>query len=76
MRALIDFEFVFHARACCFFVVWRVPQILVFTVLSVGFPYFTVVQLPCSLSGWLHRIVLQLVQDLMKPKSIVELHTI
>ena len=34
---------------------WRVPQILVFTVLSVGFPYFTnAVQLLCSLSGWLH----------------------
>ena len=34
---------------------WRVPRILVFTILSVGFPYFTnVVQLLCSLSGWLH----------------------
>ena len=37
------------------FVVWRVPLILVFTVLSAGFPYFTnVVQLLCSFSGWLH----------------------
>ena len=53
-RSLIDFEFAFHARAFLF-VVWHVPQILVFTVLSVGFPYFTnVVQLLCSLSGWLH----------------------
>ena len=32
-----------------------VPRILVFTVLFVGFPYFTNVdQLLCSLSGWLH----------------------
>ena len=56
MCALIDFEFVFYARACCFFLImWRVPRILVFTVLSVGFHYFTnVVQLLCSLSGWLH----------------------
>ena len=56
MRTLIDFEFVFHARACCcFFVAWRVPRIPVFTVLSVGFPYFTnVVQLLYSLSEWLH----------------------
>ena len=31
------------------------PQILFFTVLSIGFPYFTnVVQLLCSFSGWLH----------------------
>ena len=38
-----------------FVVVWRVPRILVLTILSVGFPYFTnVVQLLCSLSGWLH----------------------
>ena len=45
MRALFGFEFVFQARACCF----------LFTVLSIGSPYFTnVVQLLCSLSGWLH----------------------
>ena len=38
-----------------FFAAWRVPRILVFTVLSTGFPYFTnVVQLLCSLSGRLH----------------------
>ena len=37
------------------FVVWRVPRILVFMVLSVSVPYFTnVVQLLCSLNGWLH----------------------
>ena len=55
MCALIHFEFVFHVWACCFSVVWHVPRIMVFTVLSAGFPYFTnIVQLLCSLRGWLH----------------------
>ena len=37
------------------FIAWRVPRILVFTVLSISFLYYTiVVQLLCSLSGWLH----------------------
>ena len=43
-----------RASLILFFIVWRVPWILVFTVLSVGIPYITnVVQLLCSLSGWL-----------------------
>ena len=45
----------FPRSSLLLFVVWRVPRILVFTVLSIGFPNFTnVVQLLCSLSGWLH----------------------
>ena len=45
----------FSSASLLLFVVWRVPRILVFTVLSIGFPYFTkFVQLLCSLSGWLH----------------------
>ena len=40
MRALFDFEVVFLCASFLPFVVWRVPQILIFTVLSVGFPYF------------------------------------
>ena len=45
----------FSRASLLLFVVWRVPRILDFTVLSIGFPYFTnVVQLLCSLSGWLH----------------------
>ena len=49
------FSICFSRASLLLFVVWRVPRILVFTVLSVGFPYFTnVVQLLCSLSGWLH----------------------
>ena len=54
MRALIDF--VFRARVCCFLLcgVCRESWFL-YMVLFVGFPYFTnVVQLLCSLSGWLH----------------------
>ena len=51
IRALFDFEVVFHARACCFLCAANTG----FTVLSVGFPYFTkVVQLLCSLSRWLY----------------------
>ena len=75
MRVLIDFKFVLHARACCFFVVWRVPRILVSTLLSVGFPYFTnVVQLLCSLSGRLHLYYSSIrVKDLKEPKAVVEL---
>ena len=34
---------------------WRVPLILVFSVLSIGLSYFASVgRLLCSLSGWLH----------------------
>ena len=37
------------------FVVWRVPLILVFSVLTFSLPFFaSVVRLLCSLSGWLH----------------------
>ena len=49
------YVFLLSDASLLFFVVRRVPRILVFTVLSVGFPYSTnVVQLLCSLSGWLH----------------------
>ena len=52
MPTLFDFVVVYTREPvafCC------VPRILVFTVLSISFPYFTdVVQLLCSLSGWLH----------------------
>ena len=50
----IWFWICFSRASLSLFVVWSVPWIVVFTVLSVGFPYFTVVQLMCSLSGWLH----------------------
>ena len=49
------FSICFSRASLLLFVVWRMPRILVFTVLSIDFPYFTnVVQLLCSLSGWLH----------------------
>ena len=53
MRALFGFEFVFHARACCFLLCGMCPE---YSFLRfIGFPSFTnVVQLLCSLSGWLH----------------------
>ena len=52
MHALIDLN-LFFTPELIVFVVGRVPRILVFTVLSVGFPYFTnVVQLLCSFSEW------------------------
>ena len=45
----------FSHASLLLFVVWRVPRLLVFKVLSTGFPHFTdIVQLLCSLSGWLH----------------------
>ena len=54
MRTLIDFEFVSHARACCF-LLCSVCSEYFFYGLSVGFLYLTnVAQLLCSLSGWLH----------------------
>ena len=66
MRALFGFLFVYNLSSAI------LRPFVVFTVLSVGFLHFTnVVQLLHSLSGWL-----QLVQDLMGPKPIVELHII
>ena len=63
------FEFAFHA-SLLLFVVWRVPRVLVLTLLSIGFPY-------CAhLVGCSASIGLQFVQALMAPKPIVELHTI
>ena len=76
MRALIDFEFVFHARACYFLCgvcreYWFLRfYLLVFLTLLTLFSY-------CAhLEGGSTWIVLQLVQDLTEPKPIVELHTI
>ena len=49
MRALIDFEFGFHAHACCFLLCGVCHEYWLLR------SYFTnIVQLLCSLSGWLH----------------------
>ena len=46
---------IFHARPCCFLLCGVCFESLFSMVLSVGLPYFTkVVQLLCSISGWLH----------------------
>ena len=78
MRALFGLEFVFFFHASLIlFVVWRVPRILVFMVLSVGFLYFTnVVQIPCSLSGWLHLNCSLVGIGFNGAKPMVELHAI
>ena len=65
----------FSRASLLLFVVWRLPQLLVFTVLSVA--YALMLFSYCAhLVGGSIWIVLQLVQDLMEPKPIVELHTI
>ena len=67
----------FSCANLLFFVVWRVPRILGFTILSIGFPYLLTLFSYCvHLVGGSTWIVLQLVQDLMEPKPIVELDTI
>ena len=77
MCAQIDFEFVFHVRACCFLLcsvcreywfLWF--YLYVFLTLLMLFSYCP------HLVGGSTWIILQLVQDLMEPKPIVELHTI
>ena len=61
------------ARSNWFWICFFTREIVVFGYVA----YFTnVVQLLCSLSGWLHLNFLQLVQDLMEPKPIVELYKI
>ena len=76
-KAVLFFFICFSRASLLLFVEWRVPQILFFTVLSFGFPYFTnVVQLLCSLSGWLYQTCSATDTDLMAPIPIVELHTI
>ena len=44
----------FNVRACCYFCCVAYAAETGFNSLSIGFPYFTNVQLLCSLSRWLH----------------------
>ena len=55
-RCSVLLTFVFLREHKIFFILWRVPRFIqCFSVSWIYFPYFTnVVQLLCSLSGWLH----------------------
>ena len=77
MRALYGFEFGVYIRACCFLLCGMCCEycclwfyLLVFATLLTLFSYCAHLVGGCSLT------VIQLVQDLMEPKPIIELHAI